>query len=94
MGAFSHSQQARLDFRISPEHKSLIERAAMAQGQTITSFAVSALVRVATETIQKDTERAFSEKDAQVFLDMISAPSEPNAALKAAAEKYKQRDER
>lgn len=94
MSAFSHSQQARLDFRLSQEHKSLIERAAMARGQTITSFAVSALVRVANETIQKDTERALSETDAQVFLDMITSPSEPNAALKAAAEKYKQRDGR
>lgn len=94
MSALPQSQNARLDFRISPEQKALIERAAAAQGQTITSFAVSVLVRAANEMIQKDTERELSERDSQVFLDMLSAPSKPNAALKAAAEKYNRRDER
>ena len=43
------NQSSRLDFRISPEQKSLIERAARAMGQTVSGFATTTLLRAAGE---------------------------------------------
>lgn len=81
---------ARLDFRVSPEHKSLIERAASAQGQTVSSFAISTLLKAAEEAIQNETTRTLSARDSQRLLAMLADPAEPNAALKKAAKRYKE----
>lgn len=91
MSAAPNSPSARLDFRVSPEHKSLIERAASAQGQTVSSFAIATLLKAAEEAIQSETSRTLGARDAQTFLAMLDAPGEPNPALKAAAASYKAR---
>lgn len=83
--------QSRLDFRISQEHKALIERAASAQGQTVSSFAIATLLKAAEEAIRSATTRTLSARDSQTFLAMLSAPAEPSDALKAAAKRYKDR---
>jgi uncharacterized protein (DUF1778 family) len=91
MSALPNSNSARLDFRVSPEHKSLIERAASAQGQTVSSFAIATLLRASEEAIRNETTRTLSVRDAETFMAMLDAPSEPNTALKAAAKRYKSR---
>ena len=83
------SQNARLDFRLKPEQKALIERAAGVEGQSVSNFAVGTLVRAAHETIQRASLTTLSARDADTFLGMLSSDAEPNAALKAAAERYK-----
>lgn len=85
------SQPSRLDFRISPEHKLLIERAASVEGQTVSSFAIASLVKAAEETIQRAAVRMLSTRDSRIFLDMLDSDAGPNAALKAAAKRYKAR---
>jgi uncharacterized protein (DUF1778 family) len=91
MSALPNPQSARLDFRIAPEHKALIERAASAQGQTVSSFAISTLLKAANEAIESQTERTLTARDSRTFLSMLNDPSGPNAALKAAVKRYKAR---
>lgn len=88
------NQSARLDFRVSPDHKSLIERAAQAMGQTVSSFATSVLLRASEEVIERETNRVLSERDAELFLGLLSCDAEPNEALKVAADRYKERGAR
>ncbi|MDX9910533.1 MAG: DUF1778 domain-containing protein [Phycisphaerales bacterium] len=90
MSALPNPSSARLDFRVSPEHKSLIERAAMAQGQTVSSFALAALVKASQEVIESETTRTLSERDSRIFLDLLESPPEPNAALRVAAKRHKE----
>lgn len=85
------NSSSRLDFRISSEHKSLIERAATVDGQTVSSFAIAALVKAAEEAIQRATARQLSARDSEVFMKMLSADPKPKAALKAAVKRYKAR---
>lgn len=85
------SQPGRLDFRISAEHKALIERAADIEGQTVSSFAIASLIKAAEEAIQRATVRTLSARDARTFVDLLNPSAEPNAALKAAAKRYKAR---
>lgn len=85
------NDDARLDFRLPGELKQIIEQAAAYSGQTIDEFAVSALVRTAHEVIQQHDRTELSIRDRQVFLAMLDdLDAEPNEALRAAAEQYKQ----
>jgi uncharacterized protein (DUF1778 family) len=79
---------ARCDFRIAPQAKALIEQAAAANGQSLTEFAVSTLVEKARQVLKEENVRVFSERDARKFLRLLEE-QEPNAALRAAARKYK-----
>jgi uncharacterized protein (DUF1778 family) len=83
------SRQSRLDFRVKPEHKTLIERAASVRGQSLTDFAVSALLKEAGEVIEQAELRTLSRRDSTIFLQMLNSEAMPNAALKRAAKRYK-----
>ena len=85
MSVLPNQPSSRLDFRISPEHKALIERAASAQGQTVSSFAIASLLKAAEEAIHSETQRVLSARDGRRFLAMLDAAGTPNAALRAAA---------
>ena len=92
--ASSHDPPAaRLDFRVKPEHKSLIERRRPSKG-SVTDFAVAILVKAAHETIERAALRTLSARDSKVFLQMLRSTAAPNAALKAAAKRYKTRAKR
>jgi uncharacterized protein (DUF1778 family) len=82
------NQSARLDFRLQREHKALIERAASVHGQTVTQFAVSALLQAAHESIQQASLTTLSTRDRDVFLQMLDSSAAPTAALKQAAKRH------
>jgi uncharacterized protein (DUF1778 family) len=69
----------------------LIERAASVDGQTVSNFAISALIRAAEDTLERATTRTVSARDAKSFIDMLDSDAAPNPALKAAARRYKAR---
>lgn len=79
---------ARLEFRVSPQDKARIERAAELAGEPVTSFARTAA--------EEKAERILREHDAtttvpaEYFDELIAAldePAKPNAALRRAAAK-------
>lgn len=77
---------ARLNFRLSPEAKEKIERAAVAEGLTITDFAVHALVNTADEVLERHHTRRLTDRDRDLFLSLLDADDEPNEALRSAFE--------
>lgn len=81
--------QSRLDFRLQSDHKALIERAARLHGQTVTQFAIAALLKAARESIQDASVTELSLRDRDIFLSMLDEQAEPNEALKKAAERYR-----
>jgi len=85
------NQQSRIDFRLQSKHKALIERAASVHGQTVTQFAIAALVKAAHESIQQASLTELSTRDRDVFLQMLDSNAAPNAALKKAAKRYRSR---
>jgi uncharacterized protein (DUF1778 family) len=89
MSSIPEQSSTRLDFRLSQAHKDLIEQAASMQGQTISSFAISSLLKTAEEVIQREHTRTLSQRDAKVFLNLLEASPEPNQALKSAVKRYK-----
>ncbi len=74
----------RLDVRLTPEHKDLIERAAAATGQAISAFAVSNLVERAREVLSRHEQTVLSARDWRRFVEVLEREEEPTPALRRA----------
>ena len=83
------SRNARLGVRLSEAHKRLIEQAAAVHGQTVSDFAVSSLVQLAQRVVDEANVTRLSARDRDRFLDLLAADAEPNADLRAAADRFK-----
>ena len=82
-------KQQRLEARLTPEQKRLIERAATLRGTTITEFVVASAQEAAANTI-KDFELLHLRDEArEVFVRAVLNPPAPNDVARAAAERYK-----
>ncbi len=80
---------SRLNFRLSFELKEKIERAATVSGVTVTDFAISALVNSAEEVLDKHQTRTLSDRDRDLFLEMLDSSKKPNRALREAVKAHK-----
>lgn len=77
-------QKARLDIRLDPDRKKLIEEAASLLGETVTAFTVSSAVREAGQIIERFGTISLTDRDRETFLDALDAPAKANARLKKA----------
>ena len=85
------SNKARLDFRLPSELKEDIEQAAIYTGQSLTDFAISAMVEKARGIIRENDATVLSNRDRDAFLKILDDDSaEPNESLIAAAKQYKE----
>jgi uncharacterized protein (DUF1778 family) len=87
--AKTQSIEARIDFRISPEAKAQIERAAAAMGRSLTDFAKEALTQKAKAVLDEREVVQLSDRDRDIFLQLLDADPAPNAALEAAIEHHR-----
>jgi uncharacterized protein (DUF1778 family) len=84
-------KRERLEARITPAQKRLIERAARLRGTSVTDFVVLSAQQAAAEAIQDFEVLTLRGRDQEIFVNAILNPPEPSAAMKAAAARYKQR---
>ena len=85
------NKQARFNFRLPAEIKDRIEKAAIISGVTVTDFAINVLADSADQVIEKQHNRTLSDRDRDIFLEMLENPPAPNEALLKAVEEYKRR---
>ena len=78
------TRSERLDVRLTPDQKDLLERAASLTGQPLTGFAVSNLVERAQEILDSFHRTVLSRRDGERFLEILASDPEPTPALKAA----------
>ncbi|MHB8902529.1 MAG: type II toxin-antitoxin system TacA family antitoxin [Thermoguttaceae bacterium] len=89
-GMASAGNDARLNFRLPPELKQIIEQAAAHTGQTVSDYAVSILVQNARRVIEEHDRTELSRRDRDAFVKLLDdETAKPNRALAAAARKYK-----
>jgi uncharacterized protein (DUF1778 family) len=81
---------ARLEARISPETKALIQKAADLEGRSLTDFVVATVQAAACKVIEQHQTLKLTVEDSEAFVDAILNPPKPNNALKSAAVRYKQ----
>jgi uncharacterized protein (DUF1778 family) len=81
----------RLDIRLRPDTKNLIQQAAQLRNETLTQFVVSTLSEAAEKVVAAHERTVLSDQDRNLFLKLLDAPPEPNSALKSAAKRYRKR---
>lgn len=80
----------RVNFRIRSDHKRLIARAAAACGQTVSNFAVRALVRESRKVLRDAERTELSDRDRDIFLAALDdVDRKPSQGLIDLAERYK-----
>ena len=78
----------RLEIRVRPEHKQLIERAAAASGQVVSQFVVPILLRRAERVLRRSEWTVLSERDREAFLEILDSDEPPSSALVDAFERH------
>lgn len=81
----------RLEFRVTPARKAMIERAAQLSGEPVTAFARGAAEERADRVLRE--HEATIVVPAEFFDDLIAAldaPAEPNPELVAAGERLRE----
>ena len=84
------TKNARLEARITPEQKDLIERAAAYQGRTVSDFVVGVVQDAARAVIDEHEVLRLSGSQSRAFVEMLLDPPEPNEALEQAAKRYRE----
>jgi uncharacterized protein (DUF1778 family) len=95
MPQVQHTQRSRkderLEARVTPAQKRLIERAAALGGTSVTEFVVASAQEAATRAIKDFDVLHLRDEAREVFLDAVLNPSAPNEVARAAAERYRRR---
>lgn len=72
--------EARLDLRLDPKDKALIERAARLRGMKLSAFVRAAVLRESQEILAAETV-VLSPAESRIFLEALDRPFRPNAKL-------------
>src|SRR5690349_7999841 len=78
-------KQQRLEARVTPAQKRLIERAARLRGTSVTEFVVVSAQEAAAEIIKNFETLVLRDQARDIFVDAILNPPTPNQAVRAAA---------
>lgn len=89
--AIDNSRGARLEARISPSQKSVLQRAAALSGRTLSEFVVASAQEAASKVIQAHDVTRLSRAEQTAFVKALLTPAAPGAGLRKAAAAYKKR---
>jgi uncharacterized protein (DUF1778 family) len=84
-------KEERLEARVTPDLKRIIERAAHIRGTSITDFVLASAQQAATETIRDFETLRLRDEAREVFVNALLNPPTPAAAARTAAKRYKKR---
>lgn len=79
----------RLEARITPDQKELIERAACVQGRTVTDFVVDALQEAAKQAISDHTIWKLTQDQQKAFIGALTNAPAPNQKLREAYKRFR-----
>jgi uncharacterized protein (DUF1778 family) len=82
-------KEERLEARVTPAQKRLIERAAALRGTSVTEFVVVSAQEAATSAIKDFEVLSLRDEAREVFINAILNPPAPTEAARIAAERYK-----
>lgn len=91
MPTLSENKQERINIRLQSSAKTLLERAALFEGETVSAFIVSNALKHARQVIQKHESAALNETESVAFLNALDKPIQFNQALTQALEEHNHR---
>jgi uncharacterized protein (DUF1778 family) len=85
----ARQRSERVEARVTPEQKKLLERAAALEGRSLTDFVLTSAQTAAADTISRHELLRLTPADQEVFVAALLKPPAPNKALRAAAARYR-----
>ena len=79
---------SRIDIRINPEDKEMLEMAAALKRVSLSSFILSAAIEIAKMDIEREETIVLSNKQRDEIMALLDNPPEPNEALKNLFKKW------
>lgn len=89
-----NTKVSRVDLRVSPKQKELLERAATLKGLSLSSYVLYHSLEAAREEINSHQRLVLSDRDRDLFLSLMENPPQPGEALKSAMSKFQREYER
>ena len=83
------TKSKRLEARVSPRVKSLLQQAAELQGSSISEFVSRSVEEVAKQIIREHTILQLSAAGSASFANALIQPAKPSSALKNAYSEFK-----
>ncbi len=81
----STARTSRLELRVAPDEKAIIERAAALSGSNTTDFVRSTMLTAAKEAIRTHEVTKLMAEGSRVFVEALINSPEPNEHLRALA---------
>ncbi|WP_395018373.1 DUF1778 domain-containing protein [Dongia sp.] len=79
----------RLETRVTPEQKVMIEEAAALQGRSVTDFVLTSLQDAARRAIAEHQQLTLSLRDSRAFVAALTKPRPANARLRETVRRYR-----
>lgn len=84
----------RIEARVTPQQKRLLERAAALEGRSLTDFLLTSAQEAAAAAISRQELLRLAPEAQEAFVAALLNPPAPAAALRAAAARYRAAQER
>ena len=84
------AKDARLDIRMTPDQKGLIERAAAVSGLSVTGFVMSSVERAIRRALRDYEQMTLTKRDSEAFVQALIEPPMPSHRLIEAARRYRE----
>lgn len=81
---------ARIEARLTPEQKELIERAAAYEGQKVSEFILRSTSEAAKRVIEEHEVIRLNGEQSRTLVNVLLNPPKPNKAMKKAFKEYQQ----
>jgi uncharacterized protein (DUF1778 family) len=85
----ARQRSERIEARVTPEQKKLLERAAALEGRSLTDFLLNSAQAAASTTIARHELLELTPDDQETFVAALLNPASPNRALRKAAARYR-----
>jgi uncharacterized protein (DUF1778 family) len=85
------AREDRLGIRVDRQTKQMVARAAKLEHRSLTDFCLTALNEAARQTIARHEMLVLSERDREIFFDVLIHPPKPNARLRRAFKSERER---
>ena len=82
------ARTARLEARITPGQKALLERAAALSGRSLSEFVVSSAQETAARMVREQEVMTLGARDRKAFVAALLKPPAPGGRLRKAARRY------
>jgi len=81
----------RIELRLSPDQKALIERAAACLGRSVSDFVLGNAEQAAKAVIEEHERIQLDRIQSRVLVDALLSPPSPNKELRAAAKEHRKK---